>query len=49
MTMKVLFHSTIAAILLAPAAASGAVSLTLDTFDENRGGRNAFIKFQAPW
>lgn len=41
---------TLVTLILAPVAeASGAVTLTLDTFDELRAGRNAFVKFHASW
>ena len=47
--MKVVVHSAIAALLVSSAAAEGAVDLTLDNFDDLRAGRNAFVKFLAPW
>lgn len=39
------------ALLLLPAVAlaGGAVELTKDTFKSATGGKNAFIKFLAPW
>jgi len=30
-------------------ADAGAVELTKENFDAEIGGKNAFIKFQAPW
>ena len=34
--------------LAAGTAAGGAVELTLDNFDAETGGKNVFVKFQAP-
>jgi hypothetical protein len=48
-TMMKLFFGVFAALMLAPVSGKGAVSLTLESFDEVRGSRNAFVKFQAPW
>lgn len=31
------------------AAASGAVELDLDTFESKMAGKNAIVKFLAPW
>jgi protein disulfide-isomerase-like protein len=50
MMMKVFSHAAVAALLLPTATqAGGAQELSLDTFDSIRAGRNAFVKFFAPW
>lgn len=41
-------YALFAACLIA-AANAGAVELTKSNFDDKTGGRNAFVKFQAPW
>jgi len=47
MVKKVL--TVFAALCAATVQASGAVELTLDNFDDEVGGKNAFVKFLAPW
>jgi len=39
----------LSATSLAVASASGAVELTLDNFEEKLAGKNALVKFFAPW
>ena len=44
--------SAIAALLLLTSTAveaNGAVQLTLDNFESTIAGKNAFVKFLAPW
>jgi hypothetical protein len=49
-TMNFVSSAAAFAILSAPVVfAGGATELTLDTFDDKRGSKNAFVKFQAPW
>ena len=49
-TMKAscLLLSSVSALLVA-SAHGGAVSLTLDNFDSELGGKNGIVKFFAPW
>jgi hypothetical protein len=48
--MKIVSSAAAFAVLSAPVVlAGGATELTLDTFDNKRGSKNAFVKFQAPW
>jgi hypothetical protein len=46
--MKFLLSAVTAASLLSTVSA-GAVNLNLDNFDDTIAGKNAFVKFQAPW
>lgn len=39
----------VAVLLLAVLAVDGATEYTMDTFDAAREGKNAFVKFLAPW
>jgi hypothetical protein len=49
-TMNLVSSAAAFAVLSAPVVfAGGATELTLDTFDNKRGSKNAFVKFQAPW
>ena len=34
---------------LSVASASGSVELTMDNFQDKLAGKNAFVKFLAPW
>ena len=45
--MKV--FAVVAAAFAAVASASGPVELTKENFDEVTAGKNAFVKFLAPW
>jgi hypothetical protein len=44
-------RSFIALACIVACANAGAVSLNLENFDElvTKSGKNAFVKFQAPW
>jgi hypothetical protein len=44
-----LFRSLALLALVATAAAGGAVELTKSNFEAELAGKNAFVKFLAPW
>jgi len=44
-----LFHLTLLAAAVASVSAAGSFSLMNDNFDTKMLGKNAFVKFQAPW
>ena len=49
-TMLLAAVALVAAVVhINPAAASGAVELTKDNFSSEVAGKNAFVKFLAPW
>eukprot|EP00566_Odontella_aurita_P037492 CAMPEP_0113544712 /NCGR_PEP_ID=MMETSP0015_2-20120614/10857_1 /TAXON_ID=2838 /ORGANISM="Odontella" /LENGTH=48 /DNA_ID=CAMNT_0000444995 /DNA_START=45 /DNA_END=188 /DNA_ORIENTATION=- /assembly_acc=CAM_ASM_000160 len=48
MRFSITVAATVASSLLASADA-GAVELTEFNFDKETAGKNAFVKFQAPW
>jgi hypothetical protein len=48
-TMKFLLSAVTAASLLSTVVSAGAVNLVEDNFDDSIAGKNAFVKFQAPW
>jgi hypothetical protein len=47
--MKTLFSLLTAASLVTATAASGAFELTMDNYESTVSGKNAFVKFLAPW
>lgn len=47
--MNFLTFAAAVALSLAPFVAGGAMELTLETFDDKIGSKNAFIKFYASW
>jgi len=47
--MKGIIQLLAAACLVTSAKAAGAKEVTLENFDELTKGKNAFVKFLAPW
>jgi len=47
--MGVITMQRVALLLLATVVATSAISLTPDNWDAETGGKQVFIKFQAPW
>jgi len=47
--MKTVLSIFLTALFASPAFGSGAVELTPANFDAKMSGKNAFVKFLAPW
>jgi hypothetical protein len=49
MTMKILLCSVLTVASLVTTTEAGAVEVTMDNYESLVSGKNAFVKFLAPW